>query len=187
LAYIERLRDELSIPIVYVSHAMEEVARLAEHLVLLDAGRAIASGAIYEMLARLDLPTALAEGTGVVIDATVTDHDAPNHLTKVSFDGGILWVGRVERPAGARVRVRALARDVSLALEPPGPSSILNVLAARVTEVRDDGPDRVNVRLALGEGNIALLARITRRSVGTLGLRPGLTVYAQIKSVALFA
>jgi molybdate transport system ATP-binding protein len=187
LAYIERLRDELSIPIVYVSHAMEEVARLAGHLVLLDAGRVVASGAIHEMLARLDLPLALGEDTGVVIDATVTDHDAPNHLTRVSFDGGTLWVGRVERPAGSKVRVRALARDVSLALEPPGPSSILNMLAGRVTEVRDDGPDGANVRLTVGEGNIALLARITRRSMVALGIRPGLTVYAQIKSVALFA
>ncbi len=187
LPYIERLRDELSIPIVYVSHAIDEVARLADQLVLIDAGRIVASGPIHETLARLDLPATLTDDMGVVIDATIADHDEPDHLTQLSFDGGILWVGRVDRPVGAKVRARTLARDVSLALELPGPSSILNVLSGRVTEVRDDGPDRVTVRLALGGGSVALLARITRRSMVTLGLRSGLTVYAQIKSVALFA
>lgn len=187
LPYIERLRDELSIPIVYVTHAMEEVARLASHIVMLEAGRVVASGPIHETLARLDLPTALREDSGVVIDATVAAHDVPNHLTQLSFEGGALWVGRVDRTIGSKVRARALARDVSLALEMPGPSSILNVLAARVVEVRDNGPDRVAVRLALGSGDVALLARITRRSLGILALRPGQTVYAQIKSVALFA
>jgi molybdate transport system ATP-binding protein len=187
LPYIERLRDELSIPIVYVSHAIDEVARLADHLVLLEAGRVLASGPLHATLARLDLPTALADDTGVVIDAVVAAHDPPNHLTQLSFAGGALWVAGLDRPAGAKVRARALARDVSLALELPGPSSILNVLAARVTEVRDSGPDRVIVRLSLGDGSAALLARVTRRSMTVLGLRAGLTVYAQIKSVALFA
>ena len=108
-------------------------------------------------------------------------------MTQLSFDGGTLWVGRVDRPVGGKARARALARDVSLALERPGPSSILNVLPARVIEVRDSGPDRVAVRLALGSGSVALLARITRRSLGALDLQPGMTVYAQVKSVALFS
>jgi molybdate transport system ATP-binding protein len=186
LSYIERLRDELALPIVYVSHAIEEVVRLADHLVLLDAGRIVASGPLQETLARLDLPTALTDEIGVVIDATIAAHDLPNHLTQLSFDGGALWVRHVDRPIGAKVRARALARDVSLALEQPGPSSILNVFSARVTEVRGDGsPDRVTVRLALGAGNVALLARVTRRSAVTLGLRSGLALYAQVKSVAL--
>jgi molybdate transport system ATP-binding protein len=187
LPYLERLRDDLSIPIVYVSHIIEEVARLADHLVLLDAGRVAASGPIQETLARLDLPTAFADDSGVVIEATVAAHDTVNHLTQIEFEGGTLWVGGVDRPAGATVRARALARDVSLALQPPGPSSILNVLTARVVEIRDNGPDRVNVRLTLGDGNVPLLALITRRSQTTLGLHPGVMVYAQIKGVALFA
>ena len=187
LPYIERLRDELSIPIVYVSHAIEEVARLADHLVILDAGRIVASGPLQATLARLDLPTALTDDMGVVIDATVAAHDVPNELTQLSFDGGALWVRHLDRPLGTRVRARALARDVSLALELPGPSSILNVLSGRVAEVCDDGPDRVTVRLALGSGGVALLSRITRRSMVMLGVQPGLTLYAQIKSVALFA
>ena len=187
LPYIERMRDELSIPIVYVSHAIGEVTRLADHLVLLEAGRVVASGPIHDVLTRLDLAGTLNEDTGVVIDATVVAHDGPNELSQISFDGGTLWVGGIDRPAGAKVRARALARDVSLALERPGPSSILNVLVARVTAVRDEGPDRVLVGLMLDGGHVALLARVTRRSMGTLGLRAGLTVYAQIKSVALFA
>ncbi len=187
LPYVERLRDELSIPIVYVSHAIEEVARLAGHMVLLDGGRVVASGPTHETLARLDLPTALADDAGVVIDATVAVHDPANDLSQLAFDGGTLWVTHVDRKLGARVRARALARDVSLALEPPGRTSILNVLAARVTDVRDGGPDRVMVRLVLGDGSVALLARITRRSLATLGVGPGKAVFAQIKSVALFA
>ena len=187
LPYLERLRDELAIPIVYVSHAMDEVARLADHLVLLDEGRVLAAGPIAEILARLDLPTALAEDGGVVIEGTVAGHDEPNGLTRIAFAGGELWVGRVERPVGAAVRARALARDVSLALQAPGPSSVLNVLSARVVEVRDLGPDRVNLRLAIGDGPVALLARITRRSQVALGLGPGAAVHALIKSVALLA
>jgi molybdate transport system ATP-binding protein len=187
LPYLERLRDELAIPIVYVSHAMDEVARLADHLVLLDEGRVVAAGPIAEVLARLDLPTALAEDGGVVIEGTVAGHDEPNGLTRIAFAGGELWVGRVERPVGAAVRARALARDVSLALQAPGPSSVLNVLSARVVELRDLGPDRVNVRLAIGDGPVALLARITRRSQAALGLGPGVAVHALIKSVALLA
>ncbi|HEX4446237.1 MAG TPA: molybdenum ABC transporter ATP-binding protein [Polyangiaceae bacterium] len=190
LPYLERLRDELAIPVVYVSHAMDEVARLADHLVLLDGGRVVASGPIGELLARLDLPTAMADDAGVVIEGTVAGHDEPNGLTRIRFAGGELWVGGIERPLGAPLRARALARDVSLALQAPGPSSVLNVLPARVVEVRDLGPDRVNVRLAVGEageGGVTLLARITRRSQTALGLGPGVAVHALIKSVALLA
>jgi molybdate transport system ATP-binding protein len=183
---IERVRDELAIPIVYVSHALDEVARLADHLVLLAGGRAIASGALGATLARLDLPTAVAEDAGVVIDGRVAEHDEPNQLTRVAFEGGSLWVSHVARPVGAKVRARALARDVSLALDPPGPSSILNVLVARVAEVRE-GADRVTVRLALEGDRVSILSRVTRRSMMALGLRPGLAVFAMIKTVALFA
>jgi molybdate transport system ATP-binding protein len=185
MACLERLRDELSIPMIYVSHAIDEVARLADHVVLLEGGRVAGSGPIGETLARLDLPAALADDAGAVIHATVVAHDDADHLTQLAFDGGTLWVGRVDRAPGARLRARAAARDVSVALERPGPSSILNVLPARVLEVRDAGPHFVTVRLAAGE--TALLARITRRSLVALDLRPGLEVYAQIKGVALYA
>ncbi|HLK41628.1 MAG TPA: molybdenum ABC transporter ATP-binding protein [Polyangiaceae bacterium] len=185
LPYLERLRDDLSIPVVYVSHVMEEVARLADHIVLLDAGRVVASGAIRDVLARLDLPIADGDEGGVLVDGIVQEHDEPNGLSGLAIEGGTLWVGRVDRPLGARVRVRALARDVSLALAEPGRSTILNVLRARVVEVRDLGADRVNVRLALGDAGPPLIARITRRSLVLLDLRPGVRVYAQMKSAAL--
>jgi molybdate transport system ATP-binding protein len=187
LGCLERLRDELSIPIVYVSHAIDEVARLADHVVLLHGGAVAGSGPIGEALSRLDLPAALSDDVGAVIEATVVAHDEPDHLTQIAFDGGTLWVGGVDRPVGARLRARAAARDVSVALERPGPSSILNVLPARVAEVRDEGPHFVTVRLVVGGGATALVARITRRSLVALDLRPGLEVYAQIKGVALYA
>jgi molybdate transport system ATP-binding protein len=185
LPYIERLRDEESVPIVYVTHSLDEVCRLADHLVLLEAGRVRASAPTAAALTRLDLPTAVFDDAGVVLSTRVAEHDDRDQLTRVSFEGGSLWLGRVSRPVGAPVRVRVLARDVSLAREPPGSSSILNVLDARVEETDDHGPDRVNVRLSVGVGGPSVLARVTRRSRDALGLRPGAAVYAMIKSVAL--
>jgi molybdate transport system ATP-binding protein len=184
LPYLERLRTELSLPIVYVSHALDEVARLADHLVLLDAGKVVAAGPLSETLARLDLPTALGDDAGVVIHAEVTGHDALGHLSELQFAGGTLWAAGVDRPIGASVRVRVLARDVSLALDPPGRSSILNVVPARVAALEDSGPHQVNVLLKVGAG-AALMARVTRRSAETLELRVGLEVVAQVKTVAL--
>jgi molybdate transport system ATP-binding protein len=187
LPYLERLRDGLSIPIIYVSHALEEVARLADHFVLLESGRAVASGPTADMLARLDLPIARFDESGVVIGAEVAEYDETDQLTRVVFGDVSLWIGRVDRPNGAHVRVRVLARDVSLAREPPGRTSILNVLAARIVDLQDDGPDRVNIRLAVGTLETPLLARITRRSRDVLELAPGLVVHALVKSVALVA
>ena len=187
LPYLERLHDELAIPVLYVSHSIEEVARLADHIVMLEAGRVVAEGPLVEVLNRLDLPTAFADDTGSVIEATVAEHDEAYALTKLAFEGGALWVGHIDRSIGARMRARVLARDVSLALEAPQGSSILNVLPARVEEIRDDGPDKVNVRLSLDDAATSLLARITRRSRDVLALAPGQRVFAQVKSVALVA
>ena len=186
LPYLERLHRELDIPVLYVSHALDEVARLADHLVLLEQGRVIAGGALGETLARLDLPTAHYDDAGVVIEAAVGIHDDAYHLTRLDFPGGHLWVGGVRQPAGSMVRARVLARDVSLATAMPHGSSISNILAARIAELRDEGPDKVNVLLATGESQ-PLLSRITRRSRDQLGLAPGMEVYAQVKSVALMA
>jgi molybdate transport system ATP-binding protein len=185
LPYLERLRDESSIPIVYVSHSLDEVARLANHLVLLEGGRLLASGPATETLARLDLPTALYTDAGVVVETRVAAHDDVDNLTRLDMGGESLWVTRLDRPMGATARVRILARDVSLAREAPGPSSILNVFAGHVQELKDSGPDRVNVRLSVGASGVFLLARITRRSRDALGLAEGLTVHALVKSVAL--
>jgi molybdate transport system ATP-binding protein len=185
LPYLERVRDELSIPIVYVTHAMEEAARLADHVVWVEHGRVAASGPTHAMLARPDAPTACGEEAGTVIDTVVMMQDEADELTLLTFDGGTLWVPKVGRACGAKVRARILARDVSLTVgHPTASSSILNSIDARVVELCDDRPGRINVRLAVGGSN-TLLARVTHRSCATLGLCPGLAVSAQVKSVAL--
>src|SRR3989338_9158141 len=186
LPYLERLHGELDIPVIYVSHSLDEVARLADQLVLMDQGRIIASGALNEMLGRLDLPTAHLDDAGAVIEAGVAAHDEEYHLTRLDFSGGSLWVSRVEREIGSMVRARVLARDVSIAPLAPQGSSISNILAARIDEIRDEGADRANLRLSVGSGQL-LLSRITRRSRDQLNLVVGMEVFAQVKSVALIA
>lgn len=186
LPYLERLHCELSIPVLYVSHAMDEVARLADHLVLLDKGKVIASGEMHETLARLDLPIAHFDDAGAVIEASVAQQDEKYHLTRLDFSGGHLWVGKVEQPFGTGVRARVLARDVSIATQAPQGSSISNILNACIEEIRDEGPDKVIVRMKVGDTQV-LLSRITRRSRDHLGLSVGMFVCAQVKSVALAA
>ena len=186
LPYLERLHSELEIPVLYVSHALDEVARLADHLVLLEQGRVIASGALNDTLSRLDLPTAHLDDAGAVIEAKVAVHDETYHLTRLDFSGGNLWVSKLERASGEIVRARVLARDVSIATTAPHGSSISNILAAHIAEIQDEGPDKVNVRLTIGDQHV-LLSRITRRSRDQLGLTVGMEVFAQVKSVALIA
>lgn len=186
LPYLERLHRELEIPVLYVSHALDEVVRLADHLVLLQQGRVIASGALNETLSRLDLPTAHLDDAGAMIEAVVAVHDEAYALTRLDFSGGSLWVGRVAQPLGATVRARVLARDVSIALQHPSASSISNILEARITELRDEGPDKVVARMSVGDDHM-LLSRITRRSRDLLDLKIGMHVFAQVKSVALMA
>ena len=184
LPYLERLHDELDIPVIYVSHSPDEVARLADHIVAMDGGRAVAAGPLGETLARLDLPIRLGEDVGVVLDATVGEIDAEWHLARVDFAGGSLWTRDHAVPVGKRVRVRVLARDVSLALNEPGMSSIQNCLDGCVESVAaDDHPGLLLVRVQVGAS--LLVARLTRRSAAQLGIAPGLPVKVQVKSVAL--
>jgi molybdate transport system ATP-binding protein len=184
LPYLERLHDELEIPVLYVSHSPDEVARLADHIVVMDGGRADAQGALTEALARIDLPIRLGEDTGVVLDGRIAERDDNWHLARVEFDGGHVWVRDSGHALGHHVRVRILARDVSVALEPQHESSILNCLAAEVTEIADDAhPALALVKLKLGKS--AVVARLTHRSACGLGLKPGMPVYVQIKAVAL--
>lgn len=184
LPYLERLHDELEIPVIYVSHSPDEVAHLADHLVVLEQGRVLASGPLTETLARVDLPIRLGEDAGVVLEGEVADRDGQWHLADIAFPGGRLVVRDSGMPAGQRVRVRILARDISLSLDRHSDSSILNILAANVEEIADDThPAQVLVRL--DAGGMPLVARITRRSAAHLKLRPGQALWAQIKAVAL--
>jgi len=184
LPHLERLRDEAAIPVIYVSHVLAEIMRLADQLVLLDAGRVRALGPLQQLLTRSDLPLAQFADSGSVFDAVIEEHDPSYQLTYVRIGAGRLAVALKSAPIGGHLRVRIDARDVSLTLKQPELTSILNVLPATVSEITGDGdPAQTLVRLELGRE--PLLARITRRSAVQLGLAPGMQVYAQIKSVAL--
>jgi len=184
LPYLERLHRALDIPVLYVSHAPDEVARLADHIVVLEAGRAVATGALTETLARLDLPIQLGEDVGVVLDAVVGERDAAWHLARVEFPGGSLWVRDGGHALGDPVRVRILARDVSIALQPVTGTSIQNCLPATVEQMAGDHHPALSL-LRLHVGPSPLLARLTQRSASGLGLVPGMPVWVQIKAVAL--
>ncbi len=184
LPYLERLHDELKIPSLYVSHSPDEIARLADHLVLLDRGRVVASGPLQQTLARLDLPAHLLGDAGVVIDATVSAHDARDHLVCLEFAGGTLCAPERAASVGHSLRCRIDARDVSLTLERQRGTSILNLVAAVIVDATETThPAQLLVRL--DANGTPLLARITRRSWQALALAPGKAVWAQIKAVAL--
>jgi molybdate transport system ATP-binding protein len=184
LPYLERLHRELDIPLLYVSHLPDEVARLADHLVVLDQGRVRAHGPLSETVSRLDLPLHLGEDRGVVLDAQVDAVDGQWHLARLAFDGGQLWTPDPGLPPGRRLRVRLLARDVSLAREHPGRSSIQNVMRGVVEAWADERhPGLVIVAVRVGAARV--LARLTRRSLDALQLQSGDAVWVQVKSVAL--
>ena len=186
LPAIERLHELSGIAIVYVSHAIGEVARLADHVVLMDAGRAIAAGDVAELLSRLDLPLPPGEDAGVVLLGEVGVLEAPWHLARLDVPGASFWTRDPGLPVGHRLRLRVLARDVSLSLVAQPGSSIVNQIPAVVEAIAGDAhPSQVLVRLRTREGASALLARVTRRSAQALALAPGLAVWAMVKSVAL--
>ena len=183
LPYLEQLHRELAMTVLYVSHAPDEVARLADHLVLLDHGKVLASGPTADLLTRLDLPLAHGDAAAAVLDATIVGHDAPYHLSLARFAGGELSIARQSLAMGQALRIRVQARDVSLSLQRPSGTSILNILPVHVLALSPDSPGQVMVRLDCG--GCALLARITEKSAHGLALEPGLAVFAQIKGVAI--
>ncbi len=188
LPYLERLHDELDIPVVYVSHAQDEVARLADHLVVLNDGKALASGPIGETLARLDLPMASGDDAGVVINGTVSAYDEHYQLLTLQLPGSLLHMRVAHAPltVGKALRVKVQARDVSLSLQAEEHSSILNRLPVTVTETIS-ADNNAHVLVRLDAGGTPLLARITRFSRDQLQLQPGQTLWAQIKAVAVLA
>lgn len=187
LPYLERLNREARIPVVYVTHALDEAARLADHLVLMQAGRVIAEGPAIDTLSRLDLPLSQLDDAAAVLEAEVVAHAPDFGQSQLRVDGQPLWVGLCVPAPGERVRVRVLARDVSVALSRAPDSSIVNILPARIVSLREGGADTVTLRLALEGGTAHLLARITRRSCVHLGLQVGTPVFAQVKGAALMA
>ncbi|MFZ1624487.1 MAG: molybdenum ABC transporter ATP-binding protein [Gammaproteobacteria bacterium] len=184
LPYLEQLHETLQIPVLYVTHSPDEVARFADHLVVLEQGRVFASGPIAEVMSRLDLPGREDDDAGVVIEATAAVRDADWHLLQAAFPGGNLWAQDNGAAIGRRLRLRVQARDVSLALTHCEDVSILNLLPGTVTAIAESSHPAA--RLAqIDIGGTLLLARLTARSVHALDLGPGKKVWAQIKSVAI--
>lgn len=189
LPWLERLRDQLNIPMLYVTHSLDEVARLADTLVLLERGQVRACGPVADVLAGGGVSgevacDVLGEGVAALIRATVAERDTRWQLVRMDFQGGSLWLRDTGLPLGQSVRLRVLARDVSIALDQPRHTSIQNQLFCVVLAVDADAhPSQLRVRLQCGDS--ALVARITARSGDALALAPGQSVWAQVKSVAL--
>ena len=194
LSCLEKLRERFAVPIVYVSHALPEVVRLADTLVVMESGRVAASGALGELLGRLDIDLLCERAdAGVVVECLADAYDAAAHSTRLAFAGGTLTTsGETGRPAGARLRARIAARDVAIALTPPEAASFQNVLPAVVSAVRERRRGDVLLRLQVGEAAAAatrdavfILAAVTPEAVRRLDLIPGRRVHALLKSVAL--
>ena len=183
LPFIERLRDEAQVPIVYVSHSLSEVARLATTVVLIKDGHVVGVGPPTEVLGRRDLQAAEAMAeTGALIEATVAGHDRAFGLTSIRCKAGTLYAPQLSLPIGAPIRLRIRARDVMIATSRPDTLSALNVLPGRVTGVERIGDGLAEVTLDCN--GIRLAARLTLKSTDTLSLAPGRDLYAVIKAVS---
>ena len=183
LPFLVRLHQELNIPVLYVTHSQQEVAQLADHLVIMDEGKALASGPLSDTLSRLDLTLAQDREASTVWHTQVVGHEAEYHLTRVTFTGGILSLPGLPVAIGTPVRVQIYARDVSITLQAPIATSILNVLSATISGIAEADSGQTVVRLQVGKH--PLLAHITRKSTVLLGLKIGMLVYVQIKGTSI--
>ncbi len=184
LPWLERLRTHARTPMVYVTHAVQELTRLADHVVVLDQGRVRTQGPLIEVLASLQHPALVGEEVGAVLAGQVVARDSRWHLSRLQFDGGELWLRDAGLAIGQSARLRVLASDVSLSTVQPSPSSIQNVLQGHVDAfAADTHPSQVLVRVRIGASIV--LARLTARSFAQLQLREGQAVWVQVKSVAL--
>jgi molybdate transport system ATP-binding protein len=189
LPYFEALHGSLSIPVLYVSHDISEIERLADHMVLLDGGRVVAAGPLSELLADSRLPIARAPEAATVLETRIGAFHPEDGLTELSIDEQTLLVpGRISSKGGLH-RIRIPASDVSLAVERPSLTTILNVLPVRIHAIEPLGEAQVNIVVTLGhrDGGRKLLVRATRRAQRILGLRVGQDVFAQIKAASLAA
>ena len=184
LPYLELLHEQLSIPMLYVSHDITEVARLADRMIILSSGKMLAEGAVQDLLERLDLqPETGRFEAGVLLTARVTGHDREFSVTHLDHHGQAISMPARDLDIGAEVRLRIRARDVSLATQKPEAISIRNILSGTVSEIVQD-PDTAFAETLIDIGGGRLRARITRQSVSDLGLAPGKLVYALVKSIA---
>lgn len=186
LGCLESLHGTLETPMIYVSHNIDEVARLADHIVLLEAGHVVAQGNLQDTLTRVDLPPALGEALGAVIQGDVVTVDTHDQLMALRFPGGTLWLPHRQEKPGQTVRCRVAARDVVLLRQPSAATSALNQIRCRVVSMADAG-HASQCLVRLDAGGSLLLARITRRSWHELALSVGEDIWAQVKAVALGA
>ena len=185
LPFLDRLHAKAQIPIIYVSHNIDEVCRLCDHLVVMDAGGVTASGPLQDVLVQLDIPVLGGSNAGSVIEGTVSGYDSEDDLSCLEFSGGRLWVPGAAGAQADTVRLRIQASDVSLCRSRPEQSTILNILPATVDAIQSVESASILVRLLMGKDRI--VARVTRRSIRELDLREGESLFAQIKSVAVRA
>ena len=183
LPYLSRLHQQLDIPVVYVTHSQQEVAQLADTLVILEDGGILASGPLSETQSRLDLPQAQEREAATVWQVTIAEHESDYHLTRVEFDGGTLSLTAVNADIGTELRVQIYARDVSITLTEPSATSILNVLPAVINQLTVGREHQAVVQLQLGQQ--LLLAHITRKSLLLLNLQIGMSVFVQIKGTSI--
>lgn len=184
LPYLDKLHRELAIPVLYVTHSPDEVARLAHHIVVLDQGRVVASGSLLETLSRIDLPIKLGDDLGAVIEATVGEIDSQWHLSRCDFSGGEIWTRSQGLALNQKIRIRVLARDVSIATERPVATSIQNSLQGSVVSIADDEhAGYALVRILVGTDHF--IARVTQRALYELSIQLGQTIWVQVKSVAI--
>jgi len=183
MPYLDRLHDELSVPMIYVSHSIDEVSRLCDHLLLIDDGKIVANGELHEVLSRVDLPLLAGSNAGCVVDARPQRYDKAYNLTEMAFSGGVLTVAGRYEDRDSSVRLRIAARDVSLCLGRPDGTTILNVIETWIDDIQTVGDSSALVRLSAGDDYLS--AMITRRSVARLDLKRGDRVFAQVKSVTV--
>lgn len=183
LPFLTRLNQQLNIPVLYVTHSHQEVAQLADYLVLMDGGKVQAAGALSETLSRLDLPLSQDRDATTVWNASVVEHEREFHLTRVNFEGGTLYLPAIDAKIGASLRIQIYARDVSLVLEVPRATSVLNILPAQIMGLSDGEHGQTIVRLEVG--NQPLLAHITQKSAVILNLKIGKSVFVQIKGMSI--
>lgn len=184
LPYLERLHKNFNIPILYVSHSMDEVARLADHILVLDNGKIIAEGELTEVFSRIDLPQRLEEESGVILNGEVVEKDEQWQLMRIAFAEGHIWLPDSGEALSQQVRIRVLAKDVSLALTNHEDTSIVNRIPVTVAEIKSDKDTAMSL-IRLSMGSEFVVSKLTQRSVHNLKLTIGLTVWAQIKSVAI--
>jgi molybdate transport system ATP-binding protein len=184
LPYLTGLKTTLNLPILYVTHALDEVARLADSLVLIEAGKVVGSGALSEVAARADLPLARRDDAGALLLCRVAEHDTRRELTRLEGGGASFWVPLLDLPLDAACRVRIPAREVFLAGKAPEAISVHNIVPGVVRKIADATTRHaVLVEIALPSG--ALLSRVTSDAIARLGLSPGAPVLALVKSTSI--